>query len=126
MNTQREITKEITPEQAKEQGFEFFFTSSDEEICYPLSEVEDYIRDGDTCHPATTGDHLVLDGYSIVENECWDLHDDAYDLIHKEDLEEFDKACKKMTEACKSATQTYHIERSIVIVEKLTPTVSSK
>lgn len=86
-----------------------------------IEELEEYCADNDIEMPGyvycTSCHQLNIDVDSLVENECEDLHEDAYEWIGEKDIEELrtfvNDWCKKQT-----GTRTFYVDRSAVIIIK--------
>ena len=84
-----------------------------------IEELEEYCEDNDIKMPdyvwCTSSHQLNIDIDSMVENECEDLHEDAYEWIAQKDIEELrtfvNGWCEKQT-----GTRTFYVDYSAVIV----------
>ena len=84
-----------------------------------IEELEEYCEDNDIIMPdyvwCTSSHQLNIDIDSVVESECEDLHEDAYEWIAQKDIDELrtfvNRWCEKQT-----TTRTFYVDYSAVIV----------
>lgn len=116
----KKYTLETVPKDSIEMIF--FENSNDVEYhqyFYNISELYKYCSDNNIATPkyvwGTYKEKIRIDAYNIAEDACEELHEDAYDSIDTESLEELqsflDQWCEKQT-----GTTTYFPDYDCCII----------
>ncbi|GED73031.1 hypothetical protein BRE01_67330 [Brevibacillus reuszeri] len=64
----------------------------------------------------TTIDRITLDAESIVENACENMHEDAYQRIDKNEIEELQESLDRFAEKIQDDTRTYYPDWGTAVV----------